>query len=147
MDGCPNTKVNWYWKNSEWDIDKLKHDTPQHVMELILQISFTLEQPDHMHWKLSHNSLFTTKLAWDYMRDHKPALNIFRKIWSPRIRPTISIFMWRLLNNWVPVENMLKQKGIPIVSRCCCCFSKEETITNNSTEHLQHLQKDLVPQD
>ncbi|KAL0394172.1 UNVERIFIED_CONTAM: Calcineurin-binding protein 1 [Sesamum latifolium] len=42
--------------------------------------------------------------------------------------PTISVFTWKLLHSWIPVDTILKRRGIPLVSRCVCCFKEEESL-------------------
>ncbi|KAL0287320.1 UNVERIFIED_CONTAM: putative ribonuclease H protein [Sesamum calycinum] len=46
---------------------------------------------------------------------------------SKLLIPNISIFAWRIIHNWIPVDDRLKQKGITLVSKCYCCEA-EETI-------------------
>ncbi|KAL0406376.1 UNVERIFIED_CONTAM: hypothetical protein Slati_3951500 [Sesamum latifolium] len=80
-----------------------------------------------MHWKWSSKGTFTTTSAWEHSREHVPKQSFYKTIWSPLIRPTISIFIWRLINNWLPVDTR-KQKGISFASQCSCCSSEEETL-------------------
>ncbi|KAK4385662.1 putative ribonuclease H protein [Sesamum angolense] len=97
-------------------------------MELILEIPINPQYQDVMHWKPSLHGSFSTKLAWEITRDHKPPLAIFKNLWPPLVRPTISIFIWKVLHNWIPVDSRLKQKGIFLASKCVCCLRDEETI-------------------
>ncbi|KAL0431296.1 UNVERIFIED_CONTAM: hypothetical protein Sradi_0755600 [Sesamum radiatum] len=120
--------VKSFWDNYAWDINKLLQVVPPHVIELILLVPINVQREDHMHWKLSPNGSFSTKSAWDLARDHRTSQPIFQSLWSPLIRPTISIFTWKLLHSWIPVDTTLKRRGIPLVSRCVCCFKEEESL-------------------
>ncbi|KAL0293653.1 UNVERIFIED_CONTAM: putative ribonuclease H protein, partial [Sesamum radiatum] len=124
----PPTKVNQFWKNHQWDIEKLHQEIPHQLVNYILQVPINTDQNDLMHWKLSSKGTFTTTSAWEHSRDYAPKQSFHKTIWSPLIRPTISIFIWRLINNWLPVDTRLKQKGISFASQCSCCSSKEETL-------------------
>ncbi|KAL0287958.1 UNVERIFIED_CONTAM: hypothetical protein Sangu_2668400 [Sesamum angustifolium] len=117
-----NALVKSFWTNHSWDIDKLKEVVPQHIMELILEIPINPQHQDVMHWKPSPHGSFSTKSAWEITRDHKPPLAIFKNLWSPLVRPTISIFIWKVLHNWISVDSGLKQKGILLASRCVLLF-------------------------
>ncbi|GAA0183750.1 hypothetical protein LIER_31107 [Lithospermum erythrorhizon] len=39
----------------------------------------------------------------------------------------MSFLAWRLLNGWLPVDEMMTKKGISLASKCACC-AQEETI-------------------
>ena len=39
----------------------------------------------------------------------------------------MSFFVWRLINNFLPLEENLQQKGINLVSRCVCCQASTES--------------------
>ncbi|KAL0449189.1 UNVERIFIED_CONTAM: hypothetical protein Slati_1475300 [Sesamum latifolium] len=39
--------------------------------------------------------------------------------------PSIFVFAWRLLHNFIPVDERLKEKGIALASKCCCCENGE----------------------
>lgn len=54
-----------------------------------------------------------------------------KKIWQEWIPEKITLFIWRLILNFLPVESNIKKLGINVVSRCVCCNHAEET-----PEHL-----------
>ncbi|KAL2235588.1 UNVERIFIED_CONTAM: hypothetical protein Sindi_1291000 [Sesamum indicum] len=119
--------VNWFWNNSVWDANKHQQVVPQHIIDLIMNVPITDSQTDCLHWKLSKNGTFTTKSAWNEIRSHQSPQLFYRTLWSKLIIPNISVFIWRLIHNWVPVDERLKQKGITMASKCYCCEA-EETI-------------------
>ncbi|KAG6488353.1 hypothetical protein ZIOFF_049596 [Zingiber officinale] len=50
--------------------------------------------------------------------------------WSRLLLPTISVFIWRFFRRRLPVDEILQQRGVCLVSRCQCCEAVE------SWEHL-----------
>ncbi|KAL0283502.1 UNVERIFIED_CONTAM: putative ribonuclease H protein [Sesamum radiatum] len=56
--------------------------------------------------------------------------SIYKSLWSKLLIPNISVFAWRLIHNWIPVDERLKEKGITLVSKCLCC---------EDTETIPHL--------
>ncbi|KAL0294224.1 UNVERIFIED_CONTAM: hypothetical protein Scaly_3126200 [Sesamum calycinum] len=123
-----NALVKSFWTNHSWDIDKLKEVVPQHIMELILEIPINPQHQDVMHWKPSPHGSFSTKSAWEITRDHKPPLAIFKNLWSPLVKPTISIFILKVLHNWIPVDSNSNKRAFFWPLRCVCCLRDEETI-------------------
>ncbi|KAL6557628.1 hypothetical protein OROMI_017978 [Orobanche minor] len=60
----------------------------------------------------------------------KPLNNILRFCWNPIITPTISVFMVRLVNKWIPTPDGLLRRGIYATNFCYCC---------NDDENIPHL--------
>ncbi|KAL0293316.1 UNVERIFIED_CONTAM: putative ribonuclease H protein [Sesamum radiatum] len=122
--------VNWFWHEHEWDRQKLQQAVPQHIIALITEVPINIYQSDYLHWRLSKNSAFTTKSAWNEIRDQQPVQQFYKSLWSKLIIPNISVFAWRLIHNWIPVDERLKEKGITLASKCLCC---------EDTETIPHL--------
>ncbi|KAL6564968.1 hypothetical protein OROMI_016418 [Orobanche minor] len=59
-----------------------------------------------------------------------PLNNILRFCWNPIITPTISFFMVRLVNKWIPTPDGLLRRGIYATNFCYCC---------NDDENIPHL--------
>ncbi|KAL0355214.1 UNVERIFIED_CONTAM: hypothetical protein Sradi_3968300 [Sesamum radiatum] len=93
----------------------------------------------HIPVKLSKHGAFTTKSAWEEIRSNQPVQPLYRSLWSKLIMPNISVFAWRLIHNWIPVDDRLKQKGITLVSKCCCCEA-EETVPHLFFHNEQSLE-------
>nr|XP_027120504.1 uncharacterized protein LOC113737473 [Coffea arabica] len=51
-----------------------------------------------------------------------------RIMWARGVPLKMSIFAWRLLRNCVPLDSVLRRRGLPLVSRCSCCLKDEESI-------------------
>ncbi|KAL0283419.1 UNVERIFIED_CONTAM: putative ribonuclease H protein [Sesamum radiatum] len=94
------------------------------------QVPFDDERTDLPHWKLSGDGTFTIKSTWNSFRQARTALQLFKEIWCPFVTPTMSIFLWRLLNDKIPVDQKIQSKGIQLASKCTCC---------NNIETLSHV--------
>lgn len=49
-------------------------------------------------------------------------------VWNRGVPLKMSIFAWRLLNNFVTLDSVLRRKGLAMVSRCSCCLEEEESV-------------------
>lgn len=80
-------------------------------------------------WKPTINGNFTTS-SWE---DNRVKSNIYEWItwvWHKMLSKKFSLYMWKALFNYLPVDNKIWQLGIPLVSSCNYCIDrKEETIT------------------
>ncbi|KAL0301642.1 UNVERIFIED_CONTAM: hypothetical protein Sradi_6441000 [Sesamum radiatum] len=85
---------------------------------------------DLIKWKLTHHGQFSTSSAWEYIRQQKNTQPIMKDVWNPCLIPTISVFAWRVLQNWIPVDFRIQRKGIQLASQCQCCKQVE------TQEHL-----------
>lgn len=75
---------------------------------------------------------FVFKIAWDFIRKRDCIQFSSRMIWDKHIMAKVSIFMWRLLQNGLPLDQNLKDIRIPLVSKCQCCLRGFE----EDKEHL-----------
>ncbi|KAL0396335.1 UNVERIFIED_CONTAM: putative ribonuclease H protein [Sesamum calycinum] len=84
------------------------------MIDQITGVPISINQPDCLHWKLSKDGAFTTKSTWNAIRNHQQSQPIYRSLWSKLIIPNISVFAWRLIQNWIPVDERLKKKRITL---------------------------------
>ncbi|KAL0374196.1 UNVERIFIED_CONTAM: hypothetical protein Sradi_3335300 [Sesamum radiatum] len=98
---------------------------PVDVVRKVADIPFDESSVDSPCWKVSPTGSFNVKTAWDLIRDGRLRRPLLKELWYQTIFPSISIFMWRLIHNFVPVDERLREKGIPIVSKCLCCQQSE----------------------
>ncbi|KAI3452727.1 hypothetical protein Pfo_009391 [Paulownia fortunei] len=125
------SSVNCFWRNGQWNDSKLDQLLPQHMTRMICDIPISETAKDEMKWKLSANGDFSIASAWELIRSSKIERQIFRDLWCNQFTPTMSIFFWRLINNWIPADTRLQEKGFNLASKCHCCSSSIE-----STPHL-----------
>lgn len=53
-----------------------------------------------------------------------------RVIWQQWLPQKISLFMWRLIQNGLPVDGNIKRVCVEMASKCLCCGKCEETIAH-----------------
>ncbi|KAL6580791.1 hypothetical protein OROMI_006714 [Orobanche minor] len=118
-----------YWIYGKWDrrkiSGKLSSGLCDHICSFPTSPSGILPS-----WTLSPNGAFDFKSTWHFVRKKKPLNNILRFCWNPIITPTISFFMVRLVNKWIPTPDGLLRKGIYATNFCYCC---------NDDENIPHL--------
>lgn len=108
-----------------WNLEKL-NVFPLHVKaNIILNLPGKLSTQAFPLWKPSMDGHFNTSSARDLLRDVKPKSHMFASIWSPYLTPTISVFWWKTLHGWLPVDNRIQSKGLILASKCQCCRNQE----------------------
>ncbi|KAL6565041.1 hypothetical protein OROMI_016491 [Orobanche minor] len=121
--------ISCFWKNGKWDRRKISDKLPSGLCAHICSFP-TSPNGIQPVWTLSANGIFNFKTSWEFSRKKKPPDNILRFCWNPLITPTISVFMVRVLNNWIPTPDGLSRRGIIANNACYCC---------DGVESLQHL--------
>ncbi|KAL6536656.1 hypothetical protein OROMI_026237 [Orobanche minor] len=118
-----------YWINGKWDrrkiSGKLSNGLCDHICSFPTSPSGILPS-----WTLSPAGDIDFKSTWHFVRKKKPLNNILRFCWNPIITPTISVFMVRLVNKWIPMPDRLLRRGIYATNFCYCC---------NDDENIPHL--------
>ncbi|KAL6565084.1 hypothetical protein OROMI_016534 [Orobanche minor] len=118
-----------FWINGKWDrrkiSGKLSNGLCDHICSFPTSPSGILPS-----WTLSLDGDFDFKSTWHFVRKKKPLNNILRFCWNPIITPTISVFMVRLVNKWIPTPDGLLRRGIYATNFCYCC---------NDDENIPHL--------
>ncbi|EOY06960.1 Uncharacterized protein TCM_021522 [Theobroma cacao] len=120
--------VHKFYNGDEWDIVKLNSYLPTSLVDEILQIPFDRSQEDVAYWALTSNGEFSFWSAWEIIRQRQTPNALLSFNWHRSIPLSISFFLWRVLNNWIPVELRMKDKGIHLASKCVCCRSEESLI-------------------
>ncbi|KAI3459158.1 hypothetical protein Pfo_015821 [Paulownia fortunei] len=57
--------------------------------------------------KLSSHRDFSVSSAWNFIRSNKVKRKLLGSLWCPQLTPTMTIFLWRLVHNWIPVDTQL----------------------------------------
>ncbi|KAL6550381.1 hypothetical protein OROMI_020869 [Orobanche minor] len=118
-----------YWINGKWDRRKISCKLISGLCDHIC--SFPTSPSGILpSWTLSPDGDFDFKSTWHFVRKKKPLDNILRFCWNPIITPTISVFMVRLVNKWIPTPDGLLRRGIYATNFCYCC---------NDDENIPHL--------
>ncbi|KAL0309421.1 UNVERIFIED_CONTAM: putative mitochondrial protein [Sesamum radiatum] len=77
---CSFATVSFFWSDNKWDFSKLCQVLPLNLAQQISQIPFDPTSADLIHWKLSSNGHFSTKLIWNQIRSTKTTLQLLREI-------------------------------------------------------------------
>ncbi|XP_042033147.1 uncharacterized protein LOC121779791 isoform X2 [Salvia splendens] len=121
------------WRDSEWNEEVLREwlgeqGVPIEWIEDILLTPFDMEEEDKARWTLTPHGNFTLASAWEQVRHRGEEREVFKIIWNKSITPTISVFMWRLLANRLPIDEKLQWRGVAMASKCrCCAIPKSES--------------------
>ncbi|KAG7988464.1 hypothetical protein I3843_03G189700 [Carya illinoinensis] len=73
-------------------------------------------------WKHTINGEFSTKLAWQLIRNRGAVCTWKKWLWKEWIPKKMSFFVWRARRRAIPIDDVIRRLGIPIVSKCECCF-------------------------
>ncbi|KAF9681426.1 hypothetical protein SADUNF_Sadunf05G0000200 [Salix dunnii] len=128
--GESHLPISSYWRDNAWDLDHVRSKIPNEIVDSLYLIDVCSTRIDHPLWSLTANGGFTMYSAWNKVRQVSDRQSIFSKIWHASIPLKISFFIWRLLNDFVPVDTRIQSKGICMVSKCHGC---------NAIESLEHL--------
>ncbi|KAL0928588.1 hypothetical protein M5K25_000488 [Dendrobium thyrsiflorum] len=74
------------------------------IADSIVNIPLDLNMGDIMIFNKSKDSDFCPKYVWNAIRFRSTKLLVFDKIWSHNIPTIYSIFNWRLLNGFIPMD-------------------------------------------
>ncbi|XP_073149154.1 uncharacterized protein [Henckelia pumila] len=113
----------------DWDFDLLCAVVAPSVAEEIVQIPVLVDEPDATIWIHSTDGAFFVRSAWEQVRPRGSISDIFTPCWGRWMRPTMSFFLWRFWHRWLPVDEVLQQRGFSLVSKCQCC-EMSETFTH-----------------
>lgn len=91
-------------------------------MSQVLQVHFDPSKKDSMVWSPSADGLFSVSTAWEIVRKKRNISLVSGLIWNAIAPIKLSFFVWRLLHNFLPLEENLQQKGFKLVSRCVCKY-------------------------
>ncbi|KAK4391459.1 putative ribonuclease H protein [Sesamum angolense] len=121
--------VHYYWHEGEWNVPRILRIIPMPFAQIICQIPIAAGQGDIIVWTESSTGDFSTKSAWEAIRQASPRRQLLADVWHRSLRPTISVFLWRLFQDRIPVDARMQQKGFSFPSKCQCCEA-EETVSH-----------------
>ncbi|KAL0373102.1 UNVERIFIED_CONTAM: putative ribonuclease H protein [Sesamum calycinum] len=62
-------------------------------------------------WKVNPTGHFSIKTAWELVRDGGTRRPLLKELWHPTVTPSMSIFLRRLLHNFILVDEQLQEKA------------------------------------
>lgn len=105
---------------------------PGWVIEEVEQVPIDLGGSDILRWSCATQGNFSTGSAWELCRHRLPITPVLKLIWNECIMPSVSIFIWRLLANRIPVDAKLQWRKVSLASKCRCCVKPNA----ETREHL-----------
>ncbi|KAL0362150.1 UNVERIFIED_CONTAM: hypothetical protein Scaly_1170200 [Sesamum calycinum] len=121
--------VRYYWHEGDWNVPRILWIIPMRFAQTICQIPIAVGQGDKIVWTGSSTGDFSTKSAWEAIRKASPRRQLLADVWHRSLRPTISVFLWWLFQDRIPVDARMRQKGFSFSSKYQCCEA-EETVSH-----------------
>ena len=87
---------------------------------------------DEVLWVPSKSGAFSLASAYQEVRQARGRAVVFAQIWHDRIPLKISFFMLRLLMRRLPLDDVLREMGFQLPSKCWCC----EVAGEESLDHV-----------
>ncbi|XP_012843177.1 PREDICTED: uncharacterized protein LOC105963331 [Erythranthe guttata] len=116
-----SVRVEYYLVNGQWDRNKLAEDIPFEWIDRICSVPISGVSVDLPIWRASSNGKFFLTSAWALIRQQHTPTPLLRIFLGSCLTRTISIFLWRLLLQRLPVDLKLQSRGTSLASRCYCC--------------------------
>ncbi|GAA0156595.1 hypothetical protein LIER_38300 [Lithospermum erythrorhizon] len=117
--------VHEVWLNGTWDEAALSNlISPDHLGR-VKEVFIDQGKPDLLLWKSSKDGQFSFKSTYEAVREQLHASSLYSVIWHQNIPKKMSFVAWRLLNGWLPVDEVMSKKGIVLASKCMCCAQME----------------------
>lgn len=128
-----------------WNETALQEIFVPGYVELIMQRQPVVSQEDFHSWKFNKNGNFTVKSAYWLACSIKTqslqpeakmrqSLNSLKELtWKVKTLPKIKIFLWKSLNEALPVAEILRRSGMKVDERCHLCGRDGEDIKHALT--------------
>lgn len=114
--------LNLYLHEGFWSLDMLPHVVVPFVLEFHIHFTGLV---DRLIWEPERSGLFTLASAYQLVRQKREVQPVLKAVWGSRIPTKISFFFWRLLNNLLPFDDVLRGLGISLASKCVFCSSED----------------------
>lgn len=94
-----------------------------------------MAKQDYLLWKNGSTGNYTIKDAYNTLivtNDHVDSF-FYRNLWALPIPNNVSVFLWRLANNWLPTHNNLIERNIIMQDpfhACPMCQNLEENVSH-----------------
>lgn len=115
---------------NEWNLALIRCHLP-HYEDVIRQIiPSALKPPDRLVWLGESNGRYSTKSGYKLLNHHEQAVNHqgfdwMKHVWKLDAPSKIHHFIWRALNNALPVAELLIHRGMEVNPACKVCGELE----------------------
>ncbi|GAA0160855.1 hypothetical protein LIER_17312 [Lithospermum erythrorhizon] len=79
------TKVQEFWKNGAWDVEKLSNWFPQHLVNRIIEVFIDTSAKDVAYWKASKDGTFSFKSTMEEICTSREKSPYMAAIWGRNI--------------------------------------------------------------
>lgn len=120
------------------EIDLLNSFIPAHLKTAIVHTTLNLEN-DIPVWSLSSSGQCTVASTKKVLTDspfNQSAIQ-WASLWSPWLPIKISVHIWKILHNCLPVDRNIQRLGIQISSKCSCCQAPQGESLNHLFIHSE----------
>ena len=116
--------------SNEWDLNMIRHHLPQYEDIIRLIIPSSSRPLDRLVWLPEPSGNYSTKSGYRMLFEDKEILtpdpfNWMSNVWKLHSPPKLHHFLWRALNNALPVGILLATRGIDSELRCKRCGELE----------------------
>ncbi|XP_020593172.1 uncharacterized protein LOC110033511 [Phalaenopsis equestris] len=112
------------WSGNEWSEDALNTILKESSAERISKIHFDRNKKDQIHLIKRTSSSLSKDIQNSIFRGDNCQCNIFTC--KKFLTPSMLFFSWRVLNDLIPTDDILKLKGLKVISRCHLCKNNQE---------------------
>ncbi|XP_071906033.1 uncharacterized protein [Coffea arabica] len=120
-----------FYSSEGWNTERLLQVLPRSVVNVISQTIVDPTLKDELVWAPSADGRFTVSSAWELIRQRRNRSLVWRGIWCPLLPLKMSYLVWRILGDFLPLDDMLRGRGISLASKCNCCGVAAE-----SSQHI-----------
>ncbi|KAF5193181.1 Ribonuclease h domain [Thalictrum thalictroides] len=113
-----------------FNLPYLSEDTKEELLEAH-QLLKSDGPMDRRVWPHDPSEMFTIK-SYKKLSNLGNHPNLFTKLWKPHIPTKVSIFLWKMLHNALPVDLNIQACHMLMASKCTCC-------ANPNLESINHL--------
>ncbi|XP_071914053.1 uncharacterized protein [Coffea arabica] len=124
----PHFLVSEFLTRDGWDEARLAQWVPDSVIGVIRDIPFEVSQKDRLVWVPSSSGLFSVNSAWEFLRQRRCPSLVDSLLGQPALPAKMVFLAWRLVRKFIPLDVVLKSRGVMIPSRCGCCYGEEEDL-------------------
>lgn len=116
--------------SNEWDVPKIREVLPQYEDTIRLLNPSFLRPPDNKVWLGEKSGIYTSKSGYKLASPScaPPSFNWMQNVWNVKTSKKLQHFLWRSLNDALPVGNLLSFRGISNVAPCKHCGALETII-------------------
>ncbi|XP_057793349.1 uncharacterized protein LOC131009970 [Salvia miltiorrhiza] len=138
-DDTANTKAADFilFDRGTWDMDKLGQVFSNFEVEKIASIPIRLSPtPDSRFWPHTKSGTYTVKSGYatalskarEEATSSGPLHPIWKWLWKLNITPKVRLFMWKCLEDALPLRCALRRRGLDLDPTCARCGESDETI-------------------